>query len=376
MTLISNNLDHCSFCSGICEEDFRHALIPIHVQKQKLKTILQKLSSFTSQLTSYPTCDKCRREFINDHSIPESCFQILSSIELADIKMEPELMIDDHDLSDNDNIFETDPTANFGSIEQEAEMRIKGEVEEVLFIKEIDEECDKIPLSSLRDHTRLQRSENVALFSCPHCPKMFGQHETLKLHILTHTGSHPYCCAHCPKMFKKSSSLKEHIRVHTGELPYSCPHCPKAFRISSTLQRHIRIHTGERPYPCPHCPKAFRISSTLQQHIGTHTDKRSYSCPHCPKAFKKSSALEAHIRIHTGDLPYSCPHCPESFRISPALQNHIRTHTGELPFSCSHCQKTFMRSAALKEHIRSHTGERPYSCPHCPNTFKESYLCR
>ncbi|XP_055617982.1 zinc finger protein 771-like [Toxorhynchites rutilus septentrionalis] len=294
MAIVSNNLAHCSFCSVICNEKFHHTLIPTHDQEQKLETILQKLSRFTSQLTSYPTCNKCRQEFISLHNVPESSFQILPNAELAVIKMEPELMIDDHELSDNDNILGTDPTADFMPIEQKAEMQIK-----------VGNDAD----------------------------------------------GRPYSCPHCSKSFRQSSTLKQHIRTHTDRRPFACPHCSKAFKNNSALTQHIRIHTGERLHSCPHCPKAFKRLSGLTEHIRTHTDERPFHCPHCPNAFKNHSSLIQHIRIHTGERPHSCPHCPKAFRNPSACRFHILTHTGERPYPCPHCSKTFTNYRVLRQHI-------------------------
>ncbi|XP_055630293.1 zinc finger protein 501-like isoform X2 [Toxorhynchites rutilus septentrionalis] len=374
MAIVSNNFDQCSFCSVMCDEEFHHVLVPSLLQEQKLKPIHQKLSGVTSQLSSYPTCDKCRQEFIITHNISENCFQILPSTKPNDIKTEPELMIDDHELSNTDNIFERDTRSDFAPLAQEAEVQIKGEKGEVFFISEIDGEGNNIPLIPVA-RTNMRRKNNLNAsrsYSCSHCEKAFKDSSSLQRHIRIHTGERPFSCPHCPKAFTQHIALKQHIRIHTGERPFSCPHCPKAFMQHTTLKLHVRIHTDERPYSCPHCPKAFKHQPTLKQHIGTHTDERPYSCPHCPEVFKNPSALLKHIRIHTEKRPYSCSHCPKAFKNPSALQKHNRSHTGERPYSCSHCPKAFKEASTLKEHIRTHTDERPYSCPYCFKAFRQS----
>ncbi|XP_055625592.1 zinc finger protein 431-like isoform X2 [Toxorhynchites rutilus septentrionalis] len=291
MAFVSNNVDKCSFCSNTCNEEFRHALVPSHHQEQKLKIFLQKLSSFTTQLSSYPTCDKCHQELITVHNFPKSCFLISPSIEPTAIKMEPELMVDDHKQSDNENILETD------EIEDETESQTKDQNGELLSINEIDGEDDNsliIPVARTKTQRKGERSH-----PCPHCSKACSNIANLKQHILTHTGERPYSCSQCPKVFRQSSSLKKHIRTHTGDRPYPCSQCSKAFICSSALDKHNQSHADERPHSCPHCPSAFRNRYALRMHIKTHTGERPYPCPHCTRAFSDNSNLKQHIRTHT-----------------------------------------------------------------------------
>ncbi|XP_055624891.1 zinc finger protein 782-like isoform X2 [Toxorhynchites rutilus septentrionalis] len=371
------NSDQCSFCYKMSNNKFHHVLVPSH-QEQKLKTVLQKLRSFTSPLSSYPTCDKCRQEFITVHNVPESCFQILPIAELTDIKMDPELMIDD-ELSDNKTIFETDPV-DFRPIGQDDE--IKRENGEIFFIREIDEDNN---MSSTPDAGTKRR----ILLKCEKCEKTFASKHRLKVHILAHTGERPFPCPYCPKAFRETAKLRIHIRAHTGERPYSCARCPQAFKQSSLLQYHIRTKkcwlkqfyptnnqqnnsfAGERSYSCPQCPKTFVKISTLQKHIQSHPgEKPVFRCEECDETFSSKTRLKVHVRTHTGKSSFSCPHCQNAYRDGSTLRAHIRTHTGERPYSCPHCPKMFKQRSSLRPHIRTHTGERPFSCPCCPKAFK------
>ncbi|XP_055628576.1 zinc finger protein 782-like [Toxorhynchites rutilus septentrionalis] len=395
MAFVSNNFDQCSFCSGICNEEFHHVLIPSN-PKRKLKTILQKLNSSTSQLSSYPTCNKCYQELITVHNIPESCFQLLPIIKPIDhIKMEPELMIDDHDLPDKcENTFKRDSIVDSGPIEQDAELQIKRENVEVFFISEMDK--GNMPLvpdagtNTLRTKRVLRSAsqkkvhtpsvhhecnegfadEGEKPFKCKKCGKTFSLKSNLRTHIRSHKG--PHSCPHCSKAFGELGILRKHLQSHSDERPYSCPQCPKAFKLAATLKEHIRTHMGKKPFKCEKCEKTFGLLCKLKLHFFTHTGERPFSCPHCPKTFSHPTTLQRHIRIHTGERPYCCPHCPNAFRDSTVLQKHIRTHTGERPYPCPHCPKAFKDSTVLRQHIRTHTGERRFSCPHCPVAYKYS----
>ncbi|XP_055618762.1 zinc finger protein 69-like isoform X2 [Toxorhynchites rutilus septentrionalis] len=128
--------------------------------------------------------------------------------------MEQDFEIDDHyhnELSDNDNISETDPMADFGPNGQKA-------------------------------RSSVTRTGQLPQY-CPHCSKSFTHFTALKMHVRTHAGEHPFICVQCPKTFKTYPAFKKHIKIHMAERPYPCPHCPKGFMQSHHLNRHISVHT-------------------------------------------------------------------------------------------------------------------------------------
>ncbi|KAM8872421.1 uncharacterized protein ACB058_004402 [Synchiropus picturatus] len=222
-------------------------------------------------------------------------------------------------------------------------------------------------LAELPENVDMNIQDN--LYSCPHCPEIFNDENSLDLHVATHTGEKIYTCSYCNKHFKRADLFRSHRLTHTGERPYSCSICSKTYAHSSQLRIHKRLHTGEKPYACTHCDRRFNELNQLKVHLRTHTGERPYSCQDCGKTFSNTGNLRIHERIHTGEKPYCCTHCGKRFNGLGDLKTHLRIHTGERPYRCELCQKTFSQTGHLTIHMRMHTGERPYSCKDCDKKF-------
>ena len=67
-------------------------------------------------------------------------------------------------------------------------------------------------------------------------------------------------------MFFKSQSLKAHILIHTGDKPNTCDTCSKCVTRLSCLKAYILLHTGDKLYTCDTCSKCFTHLSSLKAH--------------------------------------------------------------------------------------------------------------
>ena len=56
----------------------------------------------------------------------------------------------------------------------------------------------------------------------------------------------------------------EPIKIGIGK--YSCPVCPKFFGQSYHARRHILTHTGEKPFSCSYCEFATNQNCVLKKH--------------------------------------------------------------------------------------------------------------
>uniref|UniRef100_A0A3Q2QQY8 Zinc finger protein OZF-like n=1 Tax=Fundulus heteroclitus TaxID=8078 RepID=A0A3Q2QQY8_FUNHE len=100
------------------------------------------------------------------------------------------------------------------------------------------------------------------------------------------TEEKPFGCTVCDKRFKCKDSVKLHMVVHTGKGEHSCDLCGKTFRVKCYLQTHMRVHNGEKPFACDVCSKRFYAKAYLKLHMKLHSTENPFSCDICGTRFK------------------------------------------------------------------------------------------
>ena len=105
--------------------------------------------------------------------------------------------------------------------------------------------------------------------------------------------TNPHKCPLCNAHYKNEDSLKTHILKHSGEKKYKCDQCPKAFFTSSNLKIHRRIHSGDKPLKCKVCFKAFSDPSNFNKHKKSHI-KGKLDTRGAPKKGRKRETKEEH----------------------------------------------------------------------------------
>ncbi|XP_037830602.1 zinc finger protein 37 isoform X2 [Kryptolebias marmoratus] len=256
-------------------------------------------------------------------------------------------------------------------------------------------------------------------FVCSNCGKVFPRQNSLKRHLLIHSGERPFKCIICGKGFFQNKRLKTHMNVHKGDrLPirrrarvpmvippeflkmpkekveYRCSVCGKKFPHAYGLDRHTLTHTGEKPYCCSICGRGFNQKGNLKTHYKVHLEltenlkslsgeprvQLSTCCLECGKDCGSQSALQAHhITTHSETVPESeeqttsqfffCRRCRIQFDDRDKMEEHMKTHIKEKPYSCPDCGKRFINESYIQIHQRIHTGEKPFLCSQCGKGF-------
>lgn len=228
-------------------------------------------------------------------------------------------------------------------------------------LKKIKTDVKIVDSVSLQDEAKVTKEENLEGFS----PKTQMGNKNVKKEGSTPDGK-TFSCSQCSKMFACANSLRRHVLNHSGDRPFSCSMCSRTFSRACNMKRHMLLHTGEKPYSCSQCSRSFTRLDHMKQHALIHTSEKQSSKssqnnngkPHSSdidsKAIVQAFTVMIDMMIPTGENQYCCPYCPKIFSWPSDIKRHMLGHTGLKPYSCSLCSKSFTRFSNLKRHMQVH----------------------
>ncbi|CAB3361118.1 Hypothetical predicted protein [Cloeon dipterum] len=140
-------------------------------------------------------------------------------------------------------------------------------------------------------HTSGSRPRSVHGGVCDICGRKYADRRMLRMHKDTvHAKLRPYLCNYCGYSASSRSTLKMHMRQHTDH---------------NSLRRHLMRHSGQTKYRCPHCDYACIQSSTYKVHLKTKhpglDEGLLFSCSFCSFRTIKKENYDMHVVTHTNE---------------------------------------------------------------------------
>ncbi|XP_073831430.1 uncharacterized protein [Musca autumnalis] len=413
--LVADNLE-TSVPKEMCIECVDKLTIAYNFQK----TCLESYEKLQSLREEHPPVNMTENNVNTDYT---------ESIEVDQIKLEPEIDIFQEATSDDNDVSVEEP-------QQTEETLTTGETKsnDSNSSERAEEVCDNSEQVSAQQKIKKNTTEENVKISCierrtcPHCRRVFDTISSLNMHQSVHNEDNKYVCNICEYRYATNAALQGHIVKHEFEKILSCNLCdckiytynslakhmrtmhpevppPKCemcnlyFPTDRHLESHMRIHNGYRcnmcdvvyksrnslathknsvhnnaSFVCPQCGKAFAGATNLAQHLKNHGEK-TLQCTECPARFAHKSKLQNHILTHTREKPFICDICGTSFKRLDYLSRHQRKRckdgtTIDRPFNCETCNMRFINAYSLKCHQLTHTGERKHACTYCDRAFK------
>ncbi|XP_053677002.1 zinc finger protein 501-like [Anopheles nili] len=133
--------------------------------------------------------------------------------------------------------------------------------------------CDKKLPTAYKLKIHKLRHQGIKNFECPHCGIKKITSDELKAHMNCHTKEKRFTCDQCEQVFSNSGNLTRHVRlVHHRVKAFKCSYCHRSFGKAETLKHHVMTHTGEKPHECAICFKRFIQLVALQTHTKVHAE--------------------------------------------------------------------------------------------------------
>ncbi|XP_052757202.1 zinc finger protein 431-like isoform X8 [Galleria mellonella] len=167
-------------------------------------------------------------------------------------------------------------------------------------------DCDKVYKT---EATRLDHYKKIHIKTkkniCKHCQESFTDYYHKRKHMISvhGVGANEYKCSFCPKVFMVSSHLRAHERqTHLKLDTYTCDICDHRTYYKESMKKHLICHSGEKNFKCEICKKAYARKRTLKEHMRIHNNDRRFACQYCDRAFIQKCSLKGHMKTHHKDV--------------------------------------------------------------------------
>lgn len=163
--------------------------------------------------------------------------------------------------------------------------------------------CETVlPRKDMKFH--MNDHNGVRPYACDQCDKAYSSPWKRARHIKVVHVDQLLSCDQCGVTFKCKMNLTRHLRTsHATDaaalVAVVCTVCQRKFSCRDSLKRHMMVHTGERPFVCTICSKTFTNTFNLKTHSRRHTQEKPYKCELCGCAFGYPGVLKNHLeKVH------------------------------------------------------------------------------
>lgn len=136
-------------------------------------------------------------------------------------------------------------------------------------------------------------------YVCQTCFKPLGTYQSLRKHMVTHTGERQYRCHMCSNSYTQKHNLTKHLLVHSGEKPYSCQHCSAAYRTRHLLTNHMKRHQKYNTSIAGSPEVRSNTSSKLREMLINHSETMDTSFNHNESSLDSSTLTDTSAELNS-----------------------------------------------------------------------------
>ncbi|KAM9385909.1 uncharacterized protein KZ484_007511 [Pholidichthys leucotaenia] len=134
------------------------------------------------------------------------------------------------------------------------------------------------------------------LLRCSECGERFLGREDLKSHTCPYTR-----CSVCNAVFGDRESLLLHMRSHGRQTQFTCSVCDEAFTWRRSLTKHMEVHENEDISSL-----LARKPSYFSRHSGfAYMREKAFKCSICGAGFRDQETLDEHVKGHIKQKGFS-----------------------------------------------------------------------